>query len=482
MATSDAPPNVLMICVDDMNPWFSCLEDRTFVHPQSDTPNLDALAAEGTLFANAHCPAPICNPSRTAVLTGLHPTSTGIYGNYCWWRPHLKSHPSLPEWFRRNGYHTVGTGKVFHHCIGFNPPDQWDDFRDYTFDDPWDRQSRVNYPHITPNEPPPGHPLSDLPVFYHEFDWGSLPIEEEAYGDSRSVAFTETFLQQDHQKPFFLACGLFHPHLPWYAPPRFFEAYENRSIQVPADLHPAEWQLLPEKGKALARVGPQDRDQLQVLRKNQRLPEAMGAYLANIRFTDHLAGRVLQALDSSPHSRNTIVVFWGDHGFHLGEKHHFGKQALWRESTQVPWILRGSTVPRGKVVDQPVSTLNLAASLADLAGLPPHPDWDSVSLAPSLLEDAPFPDQPVLCTFQKENHALITEDFRYIHYEDGGEELYVLNEDPRELHNRAADPDYEQALVTLRSLLPQSVAAEAPGIEAYDFDWRSYQWKERSSR
>ena len=157
-------PDVLLLCVDDMNDWVGCLGG----YPGVRTPNIDRLAARGTLFGNAHCPSPVCNPSRTAILTGWAPHRSGVYDNQHWWRPAHPDLVSLPVRFREAGYRVAGAGKIFHHTDGFNPPDQWDAYFDQVFDDPWDRGALHSLVPATPV--PPQHPLNGIVPYEHEFD------------------------------------------------------------------------------------------------------------------------------------------------------------------------------------------------------------------------------------------------------------------------------------------------------------------------
>jgi arylsulfatase A-like enzyme len=166
LAASPRRPNVLLVSVDDMNDWVGCLGG----YPGVSTPNIDRLAQRGVLFSDTHCASPLCNPSRTALFTGLRPSSSGIYDNEQYWRPALPQTRTLPEWFRQNGYHVAGAGKVLHHVAGFNPPDQWDDFQLQEFDDPWYRRADF-YPWNKRVPAPPGHPFNGLKDFAVEFDW-----------------------------------------------------------------------------------------------------------------------------------------------------------------------------------------------------------------------------------------------------------------------------------------------------------------------
>ena len=192
-ATGEKRPNVLFIAVDDMNDWVGCLGGYAgTVH----TPHIDRLAERGLLFENAHCAAPVCNPSRTAVLTGLRPTTTGIYDNGRWWRPALPDVVTLPEYFAKQSYHVAGGGKSFHHTPGFNPPEQWDTYFQQVFDDPWHRAKPNDALPVQGLDWPQGFPLSGLenvrlgkrpPANPREFDWGPFDRTDAAMGDGQMV-------------------------------------------------------------------------------------------------------------------------------------------------------------------------------------------------------------------------------------------------------------------------------------------------------
>src|SRR5688572_17170583 len=186
--------NVVLLSVDDMNDWVGCLRG----YPGVRTPNIDRLASRAVLFADAHCPSPLCCPSRTAIFTGLSPATSGIYTNEQPFRPALPDVVTMPEYFRQNGYHAAGAGKVLHHVAGFNPREIWDEFQLQQFDDPWYRRAEW-YPWVKKIPAPPGHPFNGLPGFQGEFDWGVIPgVEEQAYGDMAAVRWAEQFLQRDH--------------------------------------------------------------------------------------------------------------------------------------------------------------------------------------------------------------------------------------------------------------------------------------------
>ena len=348
-------PNVLMISVDDMNDWTSVLGGYGGkVH----TPNLERLAKRAVNFTNAHTASPVCCPSRTALLLGRRPSSTGIYNNGQWWRPHLPDAISLPMCFRQNGYRAFGAGKVFHHTAGFNPPDQWDDFHRLTFrDDPWFRGHRLNYPWSKPTPNPKGYPCSGMTGTPHEGDWGVIPgLAEADYDDANTVDYAINVLGRKQDRPFFLACGIFRPHLPWYAPQRFFDLYPLADIRLP-ETRANDLEDIPAEGRALS---ARRRNEFLHIKKHGKWKEAIRAYLASISFADAQLGRVLDALEQSLHHRNTIIVFWSDHGWHLGEKNHWHKSTLWEEATRIPYLISAPGVTLGNTrCSRPVDTLSI---------------------------------------------------------------------------------------------------------------------------
>lgn len=466
-ASPAPPPNVLLILADDLNDWVGALGQRA----DSLTPNIDRLAAQGMVFREAYAASPKCNPSRTALLLGLGPATTGIYDNGHWWRPHLPRAIALPEAFRAAGYTVAGAGKVFHHTAGFNPPDLWDEYAPLRFDDPWDRRGSA-YPNIAPAGPPPGHPLAGLVPFRHELDWGSLAIAPAEYGDARTVAWAEAFLAREHRRPFFLAAGLFRPHLPWYVPAEYFERHPADAAALPR-VPPGDLEDVPAEGRRLAAAG---REVFERIRASGKWREAVAAYSANIAYADALVGRLIDALDASPFVGNTIIVFASDHGFHLGEKRHWYKSTLWERSTHVPLVIRGPGIEGGGTCDRPVSLLDLYPTLLDLAGLPPRPELDGTSLGGLLRNPQSEPERHAGITYLRGNHAVRRGRWLYIRYRDGGEELYDRDADPDEVVNLADATEHRELKRSLRRLLPRRDAPAAPLKAAYRFDPDAYVW------
>jgi choline-sulfatase len=476
-AVTPGRPNVLMIGVDDMNDWVGCLGGYPGAYPGVRTPNIDRLASMGALFTNAHCAAPVCNPSRTAVFTGKRPSSSGIYDNEQYWRPALPGLQTLPEYFRKNGYYAAGAGKVFHHVAGFNPPDQWDEFQLQVFDDPWYRRTEW-YPWVKKEPMPAGYPYNGMKNFQGEFDWGVLPRTEAEYGDMKAVDWAGKFLKKEHSNPFFAAVGLWHPHIPMFAPQEYFDMYPKDKVTLP---------VLPEDD--LADVPPQGakfaaarRDEFEQIVKDGKWRDMVQAYLACITFADKMVGQILEFLETSAYAKNTIVVFWSDNGWHLGEKRHVHKSTLWQRSTHVPLIISGpATRQNGRARVQPVSLVDLYPTLVDLCGLPANPANDGISLKPQL-ESHLAPHPPVVTTYWPGNHSVRDERWRYTRYNDGSEELFDEVADKNEFHNLAGNPRYVDVKQRLAKVMPAKSAEPAPERSEIDFDYATYKYTRKPGK
>jgi arylsulfatase A-like enzyme len=459
---ADTRPNVLMIAVDDMNDWVGCLGG----HLDVQTPNIDRLAKRGTLFANAHCPAPVCNPSRVAVLSGKNPSNTGVYDNRVPWHEVLHHTPLIPQHFAISGYHVAGGGKIHHHMPGFNRREDWHQYFDQVFDSHYqDRLARGES--LKTFAWPRGYPLNQLeevkrlsnpPQNPTEFDWGAMDKDDQELGDGKMVGWAVDFLADPPSAPFFLAAGIYRPHLPWYAPRKYFDMYPLDQIKLP-QIKEDDLDDLPEEA---LRMAADRRGDYNLVLRNGRHKEVVQAYLANISFADALVGQLLDALDASPVADNTIIVFWSDHGWHLGEKQHLHKFTLWERSTRVPFIVVAPELEHeGGRSAKPVGLIDLFPTLIELCGLEPVPDLDGTSLVP-LLKDPEHPwERPALTTHGRANHSLRTERWRYIRYAVGGEELYDHQNDPHEWNNLASSPQHTVVQDELRKLLPIWDAAPA---------------------
>lgn len=443
----NAGPNVLFIGVDDLNDWIGVLEG----HPQARTPNIDRLCEAGMLFTRAYCAAPACNPSRVALMTGVLPSRSGVYHNNQPWKQSLADAITLPNAFRGKGYRAIGSGKMFHGS--FPDPDSWDAY--------W--PSKLNQ---KPTDPlPDGRPINGIPRTAH-FDWGPVEAKPEEMGDSQVADWVIKQLQQEQTQPFFLACGFYRPHLPWYVPPQYFEPYPLDTIQLPV-VQDDDLEDIPEAGRRFAKPNGDHR----AVTNHQQWKPAVQAYLASIAFTDEMIGRVWDALQSSPYRDNTIVVFWTDHGWHLGEKKHWRKFALWEEATRTPLAiivpadlcdqLPDGTTSRARC-NQPVMLTDLYPTLVELCGLNENPQLQGRSLLPLLADPSATWERPALTTHGRGNHALRTHQYRYIVYANGEEELYDHTNDPHEFRNLAAEPSSRAIIEELSRWLPEEDAADAP--------------------
>ncbi len=430
--TAEPPPNVLFLAIDDLNDWTGFLGG----YPGNKTPNLDRLAARGIKFTRAYCAAPACNPSRTALMTGLRPATSGVYLNSQPWRPVMPEAVTMSQHFMAAGYRVEGGGKIFHG--GFNDAASWQQY------------------FKQPGDPKPGNmPVNGI-AGTGNFDWGPVAEDDGAMADYKVVSWAEEFLAQKQDKPFFLAVGLYKPHLPWYVPEKYFEQFPVAGIrkpEVPAD----DLDDVPEAGRKMAKP---DGDHRKVV-ENHQWEQAIQGYLASIAFTDGQVGRLLEALDKSPHGKNTIIVMWGDHGWHLGEKQHWRKFSLWEEATRVPMIIAAPGVSGGQACERTVNLLDLYPTLIDLCGLEAK-KLDGASLAPLVRNPRAAWDRPSLTTHGRNNHSVRSERWRYIRYADGSEELYDHDQDPREYKNLASDPRHASVKDELAKWLPQTNAANAP--------------------
>jgi len=434
-------PNVLFIAIDDLNDWIGCLGG----HPDVKTPNLDRLANRGVLFTNAHCSAPACNPSRASLMTGILPSTSGVYHNPNPWRqsPVLKNAVTIPQHFMAHGYRAVGGGKIYHGA--FPDPPSWQEYF------PSQKKNK-------PDDPmPEGRPLNGIPRASH-FDWGPVPVEDEAMGDWQVADWAISELSKTHDKPFFLGCGFYRPHLPWYVPQKYFDMYPVDTVTLP-NVKKDDLDDVPPLGKRMAKP---DGDHRKVLQHHQ-WRKAVQGYLASITFVDTCVGRVIDAFDRSNYKDNTIVMLWSDHGWHLGEKLHWRKFALWEEATHnvLMIVAPGVTKPRRRC-SRPVTMLDLYPTLIDLCNLREKRELEGRSLVPLLKNPDAEWDRPALTTHGQNNHSLRTERWRYIRYSDGTEELYDHDKDELEWHNVAADPEFADVKKRLARWLPLKNVPEIP--------------------
>ncbi|TVQ05661.1 MAG: choline-sulfatase [Balneolaceae bacterium] len=455
-------PNILFISIDDLNDWIGAMN----THPQVQTPNMDRLAERGTLFTNAHVQAPLCNPSRVSVMTGLRPTTTGIY-NLAPLHHELESTKNvvtIPEYFEEFGYSTYAVGKVFHNASSNKATFQHEGTETRFFG------------------PVPDDKIVDIPldmVDHPLIDWGVYPVEGDSLiKDYRFASWAVDRLdeigseEQDH--PFFMAVGFWLPHVPLYTTQQWFDLYPDEKDIVLPSAPELERDDVPDFAWKIHWHLPEPR--LSWLLEHNQWHAKVRAYLATISFIDSQVGRVLDALEENGLSDDTIVVLWSDHGYHLGEKGITGKNSLWERSTRVPLIFAGPGVTAGARSSQPAELLDLYPTLIDLTGLPENENLEGLSLMPQLKYADAYRERPAITTHNPGNHSVRSHRWRYIRYADGSEELYDHFRDPHEWSNLAGNSDYSGVIEDHAKWLPKEEAPHAAGsrhrlLEEIDGEW-----------
>ena len=289
------------------------------------------------------------------------------------------------------------------------------------------------------------------------WDWGAYPEKDAQMADYQLAQKAAEALGEDFDQPFFMSVGFFRPHVPLFVPPRWFELHDAESLTLPKnpmlDLDDIPKNFLGINDYAAAPTHAQV-----VQHGKQR--SLTHAYLASISFVDHCVGIVLEALKSSPHAENTLIVLWSDHGFHLGEKQHWAKRTLWEESTRVPLLFAGPAIKPGKICPEPASLLDIYPTLVELCRLPANPHLEGLSLVPQLSEPTTPRERPAITSSYFGNHSIRSRDWRLILYQDGARELYDHRTDPDEFHNLADDPAHQAIYDQLSGWLPKEATAE----------------------
>lgn len=410
-----------MIAVDDLNDWVGFLG----VHPQVRTPNIDRLAARSTVFRKAYTNAPLCAPSRASALTGVAPHVTGVYGNNDNLTVTMPAARQLPLLMADRGLRSQVVGKIYHQFeLGVQPTPS-----------PYPRTNLQCFG--APGTQPPG-----------AFDWG--PVESADHPDIRYANAAVDFLSREQDKAFFLGVGFLRTHFPWYVPQRFFDLYPLDTLQLPY-VPPDDLADVPPAGRALAT----GLDYHTCITRQNLWASAVQAYLAGISFVDEQIGRVLDALEAGPNANDTLIVFWSDHGYHLGEKFHWHKLALWERATHVPFLISMPGQTQRQTVDRLVSLVDMTPTILDLMAIrgPGYP-MTGRSLRPLLEQPDLEWSNPVLTTHQPKDHAIVTDEWRYIRYANGDEELYDVRNDPGEFQNLASDPSLTSVKLSLGLLMP----------------------------
>jgi arylsulfatase A-like enzyme len=472
-AADTGRPNILFIAVDDLNDWVGFLKG----HPQTRTPNMDRLAARGVIFSNAQCAAPLCCPSRAAVFSGRHPFNSGIYGNEDDLRQIAPKLVLLPQHLKAHGYRVLGTGKLLHQRRpdlfddSFMPEQRWSPFNptDVNYTSEELPSKRTDNPRhvvtVGAGKPDVVLPLNRMPSERaptrpggESFDWGPVDVPDEAMGDTQVANWAVKQLGAATTQPFFLAVGFYRPHIPLFAPSKYFAEFSGGRVALP----PFRKNDLDDVGPAAKGIAhdPATAGTHDHVLKYDQWKEAVAAYLACIHFVDAQVGKLLDALDASPHRDNTIIVFWGDHGWHLGEKQHWGKWTGWERATRVPLVIAPAVRDRpkfavGQSTRGAVSLIDLYPTLLDMCGVPgPADKLDGTSLVSLLKEPARTTGRAVVTTFYAKHFSVRDERWRYIRYADGMEELYDHETDPNEWRNLASQAQHEAVKTRLGREIP----------------------------
>ena len=472
-AQQPAPPtrdHVLLITIDDLNDWIGCLSDQDAPskeghltgrgHPQASTPNMDRLAKRGVLFTNAHCQAPICRPSRTSFMSGLRPTTSGIYGN----RPQYdakgkytpgKDVPWLTKRFEQAGYDVFTAGKILHGSQ--NKP---------LGGTPCFRTTQGPYPPAKLNVPKEITPAAI-------WDIGIYPEKEEDYTDLRIAKWTAGNISKPYttkDKPRFMALGFYNPHLPLFAPKKWYDAAPSREDVLLHATHTGDMDDLSAIAKRISSRVSYARCARWCIEDEKNLRLLTQAYLACTSAMDDALGHVIDTLDKSDMADNTWIVVISDHGWHLGEKNHVAKQTLWTRSTRVPMIIvppkRMKDTPRGVRCDRPAELLDVYPTLVEGNALLPIENdkhLDGMSLLPWLADPGAVKPRAAVTTIYAHNHSVCDTRYRYTRYADGSQELYDRQADPHEFDNLIDQVDSNEQLKAVVKRLTEYIPQHEAG-------------------
>ena len=432
-------PNIVFIAIDDLNDYVNCMNGSIKAY----SPNIDKLASQGVLFTNAHCQAPICGPSRASIMTGLYPSSSGNYLqlkdiNIKKSNRVTQASTFMPDYFEQFGYKTMGVGKIYHNGDGAK-----------TFDEYGGKFSWFG--------PKPPKRLHYDPAKIAgktgntQTDWGAFPENDSLMTDYKSAAWAISKLKKEYNQPFFLAVGFMRPHVPWHVPQKWFDMFPLDSIETPP-YNPNDYNDIPEMGKRVANAPMMPTTE--ELIKRDEWKDVLQAYLACIAFVDAQVGKVLDALEKSKYADNTIVILWADHGYHLGEKNRFAKQALWERDTRTVFIIKGLNIPKSKKCNQPVQLIDIYPTLLNLCNLPENPHLEGHSLKKLIYGKEKAWNYPALSFYGVGNIAIRDKRYRLIRYEDDSMELYDMKNDPNEWHNLAGEIKYRKEIKRLRKYIP----------------------------
>ncbi len=438
-------PNVLFIAIDDLNDWTGMLKGNH----QALTPHMDRLGSKGMVFTNAHCAAPACGPSRSALMSGIRPSTSGNYENQnsLTRNPILNDSVLLPEFFGQNGYYVCGSGKLFHGAH-FN-----NEIQGRGFDAYYPSKKQDQFPWETRLSGP--RPLNGIKKGISRYaDWGPYhgDVSLDDINDGKTAKWAaETLLGDGLKEPFFLGAGIFQPHLPNYALQEYFDRFPLDEIEIPKGYLEGDMDDVPKASGKQRHIA-----WARTIRAAGQWKHAIQAYLASTAMTDDLVGQIVGSLEQSKYADNTIIVLWSDHGFQLGEKERWAKYSLWERATRVnmTWVAPGVTKP-GSTCDKPVNLLDIYPTLAALTDCkPPKGQLEGNDLSVLMKNPEAEWDDATVTTFGYKNYGVRSKRYRYIVYEDGSEELYDHSKDKWEWRNLASESEYAKIKAQLREWIP----------------------------
>ncbi|WKB81876.1 sulfatase [Cellulophaga lytica] len=443
-------PNILFVAIDDINDWVSLLSGNK----QAKTPNMDKFTKKGAMvFKNAVCAAPICGPSRSALLSGFLPSTSGVYGNAhnMLYSDIVKVNATLPEYFSKNGYHTLANGKIFHKHGTANGTDfgHWA-FKEFARarrynNDPVDKKLYTSSKAGIIN----GKRNADFASKESKLSWGPTTDAFEETVDYNVADWAKTQLQRDFDKPFFMGVGFIKPHLPWIVPQEFFNLYKLDEVVPPVVNENDLDDILTTDGK----MAYKPTGEYKWIKKHALEKEATRAYLASISYVDACLGIVIDALEESKYANNTIVVVWGDHGWHLGEKQRYLKNTTWLEAVKTPLFVRIPGMKKAVVVDQNVSLIDLYPTLIELSKLPEKKNLDGHSFS-KILENPKADWEYPGITITQDGTSVLKGKWHYMVTVNGTEQLYNIEEDPLEWENLITNKKYTQIVTNLKKWVP----------------------------
>jgi len=436
--TGSRKKDILFIAMDDLNDW-----PRAFggYKGKISTPNINEIVNRGMKFTNAFSAAAQCSPSRNALFWGMRQTTTGYYENGADVGPSeaIKNNPSLTEYFMKQGYEVKGAGKLYH-----GGPKKRNLFSDFFRPDvPQKIKERLELNGI----PPKGGS-----------DWGVIDREKEDMFDWKNADYFVKEINKSHDKPQFMAYGIFKPHEPWYLPKEYFDRNPLKDIVLP-EMNEKSFAEISKYAKETYAQYEHEVAGFKAIKDAGKWKHGVQGYLAAVTFADDCLGKVLKAMKENKKFKDTSLVLWSDHGWHLGEKHHWRKQTLWEEAIHcILTIYAPGITPKGSKTDRVASLLDLYPTLCELAGVKIPEQVEGNSLVPVLKDPKTEWDHPAITITLPKDVSVRTEQYHYIQYNTGDEELYDIKKDMMEWENLANNPEFRAIKQKLAKHIPKHKA------------------------